>query len=71
MLKLKIIVGSTRPGRAADRVIPWITDMSREHGDFNVDILAWWAKALQQARTAGTLPLAAFRLMAATEGAGK
>ena len=39
MLNLKIIIGSTRPGRAADRVIPWITAISREHGDFDVDIL--------------------------------
>jgi NAD(P)H-dependent FMN reductase len=39
MLDLKIIIGSTRPGRAADRVIPWITTMSREHGDFDVDVL--------------------------------
>jgi len=25
MHRLTIIIGSTRPGRAADRVIPWIT----------------------------------------------
>ena len=37
MLDLKIIIGSTRPGRAADRVIPWITTASREHGGFGVD----------------------------------
>lgn len=36
-----------------------------------LDDLAWWAKALQQARAAGTLPPAAFRLMAAKEGAGR
>ncbi len=39
MLNLKIIIGSTRPGRAADRVIPWITAKSREHGDFDADVL--------------------------------
>src|SRR5438552_4003157 len=39
MLNLKIIIGSTRPGRAADRVIPWITATFREHGDFDVDVL--------------------------------
>lgn len=39
MLNLKIIIGSTRPARAADRVIPWITATSREHGDFDVDVL--------------------------------
>jgi hypothetical protein len=59
MLDLKIIIGSTRPGRAADHVVPWITAMAREHGDF------------QRARAAGTLPPAAFRLMAARAGAGK
>lgn len=37
MLNLKIIAGSTRPGRAADRVIPWITGAAREHGDFAID----------------------------------
>jgi len=100
MLDHKIIIGSTRPGRAADRVIPWITTMSRERGDFDVDVLdlrgrplplfgethdprtsgaakillddmAWWAKAPRQARAAGTLPPAAFRLMAVKKGAGK
>jgi NAD(P)H-dependent FMN reductase len=39
MLNLKIIIGSTRPGRAADRVIPWITATFREHGDVDVDVL--------------------------------
>ncbi len=39
MLDLKIIIGSTRPGRAADRVIPWITSAAREHGGFGVDVI--------------------------------
>jgi NAD(P)H-dependent FMN reductase len=39
MLDLKIIVGSTRPGRAADRVIPWIISASRAHGGFGVDVI--------------------------------
>lgn len=39
MLNLKIITGSTRPGRAAGKVIPWITAMSRERCDFDVDAL--------------------------------
>jgi hypothetical protein len=34
MLNLKIIIGSTRPGRAADRVIPWINALSGQHGAF-------------------------------------
>jgi hypothetical protein len=135
MLNLKILIGSTRPGRAADRVIPWITGAAREHDDFTVEVLdlrdwplpmfgetfaiehlalvaieaemvplrnsvvipfvgnafgpdgqpsdprtsaaakillddlVWWAKTLQEARAAGTLPPAAFRLMAAKEAA--
>ena len=39
MLNLKIIIGSTRPGRAADTVIPWITSTPRAHGGFEVDVL--------------------------------
>jgi len=39
MLRLKIVVGSTRPGRAADRVTPWIADRARRHGAFEVEVL--------------------------------
>ena len=39
MLNLKMIIGSTRPGRAADKVIPWITAVTPEHGAFDVEIL--------------------------------
>jgi NAD(P)H-dependent FMN reductase len=39
MLDLKIIIGSTRPGRAADQVIPWITAACRAHGGFGVAVL--------------------------------
>jgi NAD(P)H-dependent FMN reductase len=39
MLNLKIIIGSTRPGRAADRVIPWVSRVAREHGAFDVEVL--------------------------------
>jgi NAD(P)H-dependent FMN reductase len=39
MLSLKIIIGSTRPGRAADAVIPWISSASRSHGGFAVDVI--------------------------------
>ena len=39
MLNLKIIIGSTRPGRAADLVVPWISGAAREHGAFDVDVL--------------------------------
>ena len=39
MLNLKVIIGSTRPGRAADHVIPWFTAKAREHGAFDVDVV--------------------------------
>ena len=39
MLNLKVIIGSTRPGRAAEQVIPWFTAQAREHGAFDVDVL--------------------------------
>jgi len=40
VLSLEIIIGSTRPGRAADRVIPWIASACREHGEFSVETFA-------------------------------
>ena len=55
MHNLKMIIGSTRPGRAADRVFPWITGRAR----------------LQRARSGGTLPPAAVRLMAGRPGAAR
>ena len=39
MLSLKIIIGSTRPGRNADRIIPWIIGKAGEHGAFDLDVL--------------------------------
>jgi NAD(P)H-dependent FMN reductase len=39
MLKLKIIIGSTRPTRAADIVAPWVIDQAKAHGAFDVDVL--------------------------------
>jgi NAD(P)H-dependent FMN reductase len=38
MLNLKIIIGSTRPGRAADQVTSWIVPLARAHGGFDVEI---------------------------------
>jgi NAD(P)H-dependent FMN reductase len=38
-LELKIVVGSTRPGRAADLVLPWLADRSAAHGAFAVEVL--------------------------------
>jgi NAD(P)H-dependent FMN reductase len=37
--KLQIIIGSTRPGRAADLVAQWVIDRAQNHGGFQVEIL--------------------------------
>jgi NAD(P)H-dependent FMN reductase len=37
--RLQIIIGSTRPGRAADLVAPWVIDRAQEHGGFDVEVL--------------------------------
>jgi NAD(P)H-dependent FMN reductase len=39
VLKLQIIVGSTRPTRSADVVLPWVERRAREHDGFDVEIL--------------------------------
>ena len=40
MSKLQIIVGSTRPTRAAERVYPWLLDQAIRHGGFDdVEVL--------------------------------
>jgi len=39
MPKLQIIVGSTRPTRAAERVFPWVADQAARHGGFDVEVL--------------------------------
>lgn len=39
MSKLQIIVGSTRPGRAADQVTPWAIDRAQKHDGFDVEVL--------------------------------
>lgn len=38
MSKLLVIVGSTRPGRAADLVVPWVTSRARGHGGFDGEV---------------------------------
>ena len=38
MTKLLIIVGSTRPGRTADAVVPWVVRSARAHGAFDVEV---------------------------------
>jgi NAD(P)H-dependent FMN reductase len=39
MPKLQIIIGSTRPTRAADRVAPWVIERATAHGDFEVEVI--------------------------------
>jgi NAD(P)H-dependent FMN reductase len=39
MHKLQIIVGSTRPTRAAERVFPWVLERAKRHGEFDVELL--------------------------------
>ncbi len=38
MSKLLVIVGSTRPGRAADAVAPWIASRAAAHDAFDVEV---------------------------------
>jgi NAD(P)H-dependent FMN reductase len=39
VMRLQIIIGSTRPTRAADRVAPWVIDRAQAHGAFEVEVL--------------------------------
>jgi NAD(P)H-dependent FMN reductase len=39
VLRLQIIVGSTRPTRSADLVLPWVQRRAREHDGFDVEVL--------------------------------
>jgi len=39
MSRLQVIIGSTRPGRAADLVAPWVIDRARAHGGLDVEVL--------------------------------
>jgi hypothetical protein len=39
VLKLQVIVGSSRPTRAADRVAPWVIDRDSAHPAFDVEVL--------------------------------
>ena len=39
MSKLQIIIGSTRPTRAADKVAPWVIERARSHPAFDVEVL--------------------------------
>lgn len=39
MLKLQIIVGSTREGRQADTILKWLLPAAKAHGTFEVELL--------------------------------
>jgi NAD(P)H-dependent FMN reductase len=39
MSKLQVIIASTRPTRAADKVWPWVIDRANAHGAFDVEVL--------------------------------
>jgi NAD(P)H-dependent FMN reductase len=39
MQTLQVIVGSTRPTRAADRVVPWVVERAQSHGESDVEVL--------------------------------
>lgn len=39
MSKLQIIVGSTRPTRSADLVVPWVVERAMAHASFDVEVL--------------------------------
>jgi NAD(P)H-dependent FMN reductase len=39
MLKLKFVIGSTREGRAADLITPWLIDRIGAHGGFDLEVL--------------------------------
>jgi NAD(P)H-dependent FMN reductase len=38
-MKLQVIVGSTRPARAADKVVPWVTGRAALHGAFDTEVI--------------------------------
>ena len=39
MSKLQVIVGSTRPTKAAERVVPWVVRRASAYGAFEVELL--------------------------------
>ena len=39
MSKLQVIVGSTRPTRSADLVVPWVVSRASAHGGFDVEVI--------------------------------
>jgi NAD(P)H-dependent FMN reductase len=41
-LKVKIILGSTRPGRFGDKPAAWIVELAKRQGAFEVELLDLW-----------------------------
>jgi NAD(P)H-dependent FMN reductase len=39
MLRLQVIVGSTREGRHADAIVRWLTPIATAHAAFDVEVL--------------------------------
>jgi len=39
MLKIAIVIGSTRPGRKADAVAQWVYDIARQRGDAEYEVV--------------------------------
>jgi NAD(P)H-dependent FMN reductase len=39
MSKLQVIVGSTRPTRSSDLVVPWVVSRASAHGSFDVEVI--------------------------------
>lgn len=39
VLKIQVILGSTRPGRVGERVAKWVTSVAQEQPDFEVELL--------------------------------
>src|ERR1700691_6057395 len=39
MSKLQVIVGSTRPTRSSDLVVPWVVSRASAHGGFDVEVI--------------------------------
>ena len=44
-MRLQVIIGGTRPGRAADKVIPWVTSQAALHPAFPRKVRARMAAA--------------------------
>ena len=39
MLKIAIVVGTTRPGRKAEAVAHWVHDIARQRGDAEFEVV--------------------------------